>query len=358
MALATKALYSARPVLDLDGETSVELTERVLSLVVTETIEGLAHGEIVVGNWGGDTASGHVFNDRSIVDFGSEVAIRLGDGDRGGVVFVGAVSAMEAHYPEGGGPEMVLLAEDRLQELRMSRRTRSFEEVTDSEIIESIVQGHGLTASVDVDGPSRRHVAQLNQSDLAFIRDRARIVDADVWIDGTTVHVVARSRRDAGEVTLTYNSDLLELSVIADLADQRSKVVVSGWDVAAKEAIVATAEVAAIQSELGDDEAGVELLERAFGPRTESIVHTAPATSAEAQSLADAVLRTAARRFMTANGRAEGDCRLRAGTKVTLAGLGEGFNGTYIIVEVEHTYDQVQGFRTRFRAERPGWGPA
>ena len=357
MALPTGALYSARPAIQVDGSDSAALTDRVLSVIVTETTEGMSRCEIVAGNWGSrDSADGYVFNDRRTVDFGTRVAVRLGDGDRAGTVFDGLVSGLEAHYPQTRAPEIVFLAEDRLQELRMTRRTRSFEEASDDDIIRDVVSAHGLTASVDVDGPTHHHVAQANQSDLAFIRERARLVDADLWIDGSTVHVASRGRRGGEEVTLTYNADLHEVSILADLARQRSTVVVAGWDVAGKEAIAAEASVSAIQSELGDDTSGIDLLEGAFAARTDTIVHTSPATTAAAQAQADMALRTSARRFVTATGLTEGDARLRAGTRVRLAGLGAGFNGLYTLVEVEHAFDGQRGYQARFRAERPGLG--
>jgi len=358
MALQTAALYSARPAVRVDGADSAAVTDRVLSVVVTETSEGMSRCEIVAGNWGGGqgSADGYVFNDRSTVDFGTSVAVRLGDGDRAGTVFDGVVSGIEAHYPQDRAPEIVFLAEDRLQELRMTRRTRSFEEATDEDIIRDVVRAHGLTASIDVDGPTHHHVAQANQSDLAFLRERARLVDADLWIDGSTVHAASRGRRGDEEVTLTYNADLHEMSVLAELARQRSTVVVAGWDVAGKEAIAAEAGISAIRPELGDDTSGIDLLEAAFAARTDTIVHTSPATVAIAQAQADMALRTSARRFVTAAGLAEGDARLRAGTRVRLAGLGTGFNGRYTLVEVEHAFDGRQGYQTRFRAERPGLG--
>ena len=358
MALPTSAFYSSRPVLQVDGSDSATLTDRALSLTVTETTEGMSRCELVVGNWGGQGADGYVFNDRSTVDFGSRVAVRLGDGDREGTVFDGVITGIEAHYPQDRAPEIVFLAEDRLQELRMTRRTRSFEEASDADVIRAVVAAHGLSASVDVTGPTHHHVAQANQSDLAFVRDRARLVDADLWIEGSTVHVASRGRRGSEALTLTYNADLREVSVLADLARQRSTVVVAGWDPTAKEAIAAEAGTSAIQAELDGDTSGIQLLEQALAARTETIVHTSPGTAAVAQAGADMALRTSARRFVTATGLAEGDARLRAGSRVRLAGLGAGFNGRYAVVEVEHTFDGRSGFRSRFRAERPGLGGA
>lgn len=358
MALPTSALYAARPSFRLDGSESAELTDHVLSFVVSETEAGLARCELVVGNWSGTSEHGYIFNQRDVVDFGSELAITIGDGDRAGTVFTGRVTGIEAHYPTARPPEIVFLADDRLQDLRMTRRTRSFDDASDADAISEVISAHGLTPQVDIDGPTHKHVAQLNLSDLAFIRERARLADAEVRIDGSTVHVVARARRQSQAVTLTFGRDLYEVSILADLAGQRSTVVVAGWDVAAKQAIAAEATVSAVRSELGQDTAGIDLLEQRLAARTETIVHTAPTTTAEAQARADAELRASARRFMVATARSEGDSRLRVGTRVTLAGLGPGFNGSYTLTEVEHTFDARMGYQTRFRAERPGIGAA
>jgi phage protein D len=356
MALPTSALYSARPTFAVGGSDSAELTDHALSLVVSDAIDGLARCELVVGNWSGASEHGYLFNQRDVVDFGAELKISIGDGDRAGVVFAGRVTGIEAHYPASRPPEMVFLAEDRLQDLRMTRRTRSFEDASDADVIRQVVNGHGLTPEIDIDGPTYKHVAQLNTSDLAFIRDRARVADAELWLAGKTVHVVARNGNSSGPVTLTFGRDLYEVSILADLSGQRSTVVVAGWDVAAKEAIAAEATVSAIRSELGDDTAGVDLLEQKLDARSETIVHTAPTTTDEAQARADAELRARARRFLVATARSEGDARLRIGTRVKLAGLGAGFDGTFTLVEVEHTFDGRLGYQTRFRAERPGIG--
>ncbi len=354
----TAALYSARPRVDLAGEPSLDLTDGLLSLVCTETTEGLARCEAVFGNWGLKEGSNqYLYSDRRQLDFGAELSIGLGSGDRSGTVFDGRISGLEAHFPALSTPEITVLAEDRLQDLRMTRRTRTFEDLSDEDVINQVVSPHGLSADVDIEGSTHRLIAQTNQSDLAFLRDRARLVDAEIWLAGTTVHVVARSRRRSDNVELTLNSDLHEVSVLADLATQRTSVTVSGWDRTAKEVIEQQATESAIQSELNGDTSGPGLLESAFGARAETLVHTVPLSSAEAQSRADSVMRTLARRFVTAVGCSEGDARLRVGTSVDLIGLGPGFTGTYYLVEVEHTFDPGQGYLTRFRAERAGLGP-
>ena len=152
---------------------------------------------------------------------------------------------------------------------------------------------------MDISSTSYRVLSQLNQSDLAFLRQCARDIDAEVWISGSELHIQTRSRRDQGEVSLTYGQTLREFSVMADLAEQRTAVSVSGWDIAAKESIVEVADETSIANELGSDISGANLLKAQFGERVERIVHSAPLVNEEATNIAKAYFGRISRRFVT-----------------------------------------------------------
>ena len=101
------------------------------------------------------------------------------------------------------------------------------------------------------------------------------------------------------DVTLTYNADLHEVSILADLAGSGAAVVVAGWDVAAKEAIAAERRHCRDPGRARPaTPPASSCSSRRSQARTETIVHTAPATTAEAQAQADMALRTSARRFV------------------------------------------------------------
>ena len=76
--------------------------------------------------------------------------------------------------------------------------------------------------------PDARVLAQINQSDLAFLRDRARAADADVWVEGKTLHAAARASRTDSRLELVHGARLREFAVCADLAHQRTAVVCGG----------------------------------------------------------------------------------------------------------------------------------
>jgi len=240
----------------------------------------------------------------------------------------------------------------------MTRRTRTFADASDSDVMNKIAQDHGLQPNIDISGPTYKVLAQVNQSDLAFVRDRARSIDAEVWMDDRNFYAKQRSSRNNGTVTLNYGGELRELCVTADLAGQRTKVSVNGWDIAGKSALTHEATDQAISNELNGDTSGLSILKTAFGDRKESLVHTIPLNSNEAQVEAESVLKMTARRFVVAHGMAQANAKLRVGTYVDLQALGPMFSGKYYLTHVKHVFDGADGFRTEFTGERPGIGRA
>jgi hypothetical protein len=350
--------FAARPTIRVDGTAQGRLAEQdLLSVLVEETSLGLFRCEASFRNWG--SAHGAVdftYFDRSVLDFGRPFSIEFGAPGASGPVFAGRITAIEGHYPLGRDAEVLVLAEDRLQDLRMERRTRSFENLSDADIFRRIASAQGLQAQVDVDGPTYRVVVQLNQSDLAFLRERAAAIDAELWIDNRTLYVQARARRNSGSVSLTWGDKLLEFTVAADLAHQRSTVRVTGWSVSEKQLIKAEASTAAIGSELAGLQGGSAILAAALAPRTETVTVATPFGQPEAQAVAEARYRARARGFVRGTGVADGNPKVRVGTRLTLAGLGPLFNGDYTVTRARHSFTLQDGFRTTFDVERPGIG--
>lgn len=331
------------------------IAQELEDLLIMENASGLYRCEAVFNNWGPSNGNvGFLFFDRRTLDFGKSFQVKLGSD----TIFDGRIMGMEAHFPEGSQAALNILAEDRFQDLRMTRRTRTFVDVSDADVINQVANEYGLTPKVDVTGPKYKVLAQINQSDLAFLRERARSIDAELWMDGKTLNAQARTKRNGGTARLTYRRELREFTVLADLAQQRTSVMVNGWDVASKSGIQYEATESIIKGELNGDTSGTNILSSAFGERKEALAHTVPLTSSEAQAEAEAFFKMSARRFITGRGIAEADSKLRVGSFVELLSLGPLFSGKYYLSEVKFLFDIAHGIRVEFTAERPGLGQA
>ena len=350
--MTTLTFRTARPLLILNGQNNTELSERLLHLMVIETASGLYRCEATVSNWDPDhAAGGYLYFDRKSIDFGKSFKVKFGDQD----VFDGRIMALEARFPIGGAPELEVLAEDRFQDLRMTRRTRSWSDMSDADVFRRIAQDHSLQAQINLNGLTHKVLAQVNQSDLAFLRDRARVLDGEVWVSGSSLFAKPRRDRKAESLQLTYQTELREFKVMADLSQQNTGTTVSGWDVAGKSAIQHEATDSTLSNELGQLQSGAAIMQSALGQRKQSVVHSMPFTQQEVRAEAEAYFKLAARRFVVGRGVSEADGRLKVGNEVDLAGLGPLFNGKYVLTEVRHVFDG-RGARTEFVVERAGLG--
>jgi uncharacterized protein len=342
-----------RPQIRLDGKDAPSLSAGLIRLRVHEDQTGLLSCEATFGNWGpADGRVGFLYFGRDQLEFGKDLDV-VGDE---ATLFSGRISAIEGTFPDGAPPLVTVLAEDRFQDLRMTRRTRSFLKLSDAQVMREIASEHGLDADIDVTGPTHDVLAQLNQSDLAFLRQRARSLDAELWVGDGTLNVKQHTRRQGGRLRFGYGNELSHFVVAADLAHQRSSVTVTGWDVAGKQGLSERADDAALGGELGNGDSGASVLRTALAERNETVSHAAPLASDEAQARAEAIFRRGARRFVRGHGIAQTDARLRVGATVQLDGIGPLFSGDYYVADATHRFDAEHGMRTDFTVERPGLG--
>jgi phage protein D len=353
--VSASAVISARPTFSVGGRTRPSLTGGLLDLRIREHVHGLSSCEATFGNWGAAQGStGFLYFDRQTLDFGKDLAVSF----LGRRVFTGRITGLEAGYYEASPPTLTVLVEDRYQDLRMTRRTRTWEQIDDAEVMRQIAGEHGLTPDIDVRGPQHAVIAQVDQSDLAFLRDRARTIDAELSMDDRTLTVRSHAARAGSPLKLALGSGVRSFTSTADLAGQRTALDVTGWDVAAKSALRESATDAVLGAELKGGESGAGVLGSALGQRKEAVVHGVPLTSGEARATAEALYRQRLRRFVSGRGVAEPNPSLRPGAWLRIDGLGPLFTGEFYVTEVSHVFDGVRGLRSEFAVERAGLGGA
>jgi len=351
-------LYSSSaPVVKTGGTVQPDLGRDLLRAEVDEGIEGLRRLVLhVVASATRQPSSGDLveYLDGSVFDYGRAIEVSLGPAGNEKIVFKGTVSAIEVSFEQGDVPHVTVLAEDELMGLRMTQTSATYIQVSDADLAAAIASRHGLTPDVRVDGPTYDVVQQFNQSDLDFLRCRARLLAAEVWAWDGTLHVCSRANRPGTMLTLTQGNELLSVSVRGDLAHQAASVRVSGFDARQRDTIDETAPASAIQAEVTGGRTGPQVLAQAISSLRAHRVTKVPLVKAEAQAFATAEMLRRARRFVTVHGVTAGSPEMVVGSRLTLDRVGKPFNGDgYYATRVRHAYDLHLGHRTYFDAERP-----
>lgn len=354
--------YSSHaPVFSVDSRTEGALARDILRLDVEEGLLGLrtmvAHLQAIGPESDGspETLS---YLDGTVVDLGRSIEVVVGPAGGERRVFKGTISAVEVSFEKGGLPYVSVFAEDALMRLRMRERTVTYSDVSDADIVGRIADEHGLGSDAPIEGPKYPMVHQFEQSDLAFIRDRALRLDAEVWLDSDeVVHVADREQRGGVELVLVEGNELLAVRGRVDLAHQRPEVTMRGWNDTQVVPVSSTATAAVVAAEVAGGRTGPQVVADVFPDSALSRARRDVLDTPTAKAYADAEMRRRARSFVTVDGTTSGTPDLVPGTRLDLRRVARPFEGSgYRVVHARHSFDLTNGYRTRFRAERPRMG--
>lgn len=351
MSDSDATIISARPRVKFDGQEPEVVAHNLLSMRIDEQIGGMSSLELRMLNLRSEEDGGAdlAFEDDQIVKLGAEVVIGMGDEQSSIAIFRGLVTAIEELYGQDGPPEILVLAEDKLRKAQLARRTKVWDDATISDIASQVASDLGLTPRVTGLSENIGTQVQLNESDLAFLRRLLATHDGELQVIENELHVMPRNDVQRGQLEFDGLRDLRRARFVADLAHQVSQITISGWDAAQGERVGVTSDVSSFGP--GSGATGAQKLQQALGRRSEHIAFGTPVNTDEAQALANATHRQRAARFVTLDGTAEGNARLRVGTHIRVTGVSRRFVNTYRVVRASHRFDLRSGYETDFEAE-------
>jgi len=352
-ATATLApVYRARPTLRFRGEVDERASELVREMSMSESEGGMRSLVLELSNWASTRGGGAelAFEASDNLRLGGEIEVYGGEVDRPLALFQGRITALEGVHERGRAPRLRVLAEDALMGARMVRRSRVFRDQSPADTVRSVAGELGLNPVISgLEAPVRSR-AQVDETDLAFLRRILVRLDADLQIVGEELHASPRDEVRRAELTLDVQQDLRTLEVSADLAHQVTSLSVRGWDATQGRAVLAERS-SGTHLGPGRGQAGAQVLAEAMAERPENLGHLTVETQEEADALAEAAFDRRARRFVQARGVTEGNPELRVGVHLTLGGIGRHFANDYYVVATRHLYDPEAGYQTEFTAE-------
>jgi len=345
-------LISAAPTVRIAEQSMPLLTNSIHSMRVTEQIGGLSTLELCLydnlsfangsAGWGATATSP--------LQLGAAIKIYCGVTSAPQEVFDGVITAIEGEYVDARPPLFTILAEDRLWKARRKRRSRIFENQSPADIVKAIASDYGLTPQVreGLDAPQSIW-AQMNESDLAFLRRILTRFDCDIQAVDDKLQAGKRAQDARTSVTLHKGKELVRARITADLADQVTSVRVGGYDSAAGDAVLSTATAGSMGPGTGSD--GPRMLRAAFGEVVETSGDADALTSTEGDLVARALYGQRARRFVRIDGSAQGDPQIRVGSKLTIMDVNPFFANDYSVTRAVHRFDLACGYLTDFLAE-------
>ncbi len=265
----------------------------------------------------------------------------------------GEITALSPSFGEGMIARLVVEGYDRSHRLYRETKSAAYLNKKDSDLASEIARAAGLQAEVETTATVYDHIYQHNQSDLAFLRQRAARIGYEVFVEGEKLYF-RKPPSGQGEETLIWGEDLKTFAPRMTLAEQVDEVVVRGWDVQRQEAIVGRAQTGSLYPNVQEQKNGAQWAGD-FGSGKKVIVDHPVVSQAEADAIAAARLDELSGAFIEAEGEAFRRPGIRAGRFIELQGLGERFSGHYLVTSALHRYTP-EGLQTTFwvRGSRTG----
>jgi phage protein D len=323
-------------------------SDDVRAVTVEHAVGEPAWFALELSNWDPDRLQVR-WSDGPLFAVGGVVEVLLGYVGALTPVLQGEITSLEPLFRAGRPPLLVVGGYDHGHRLTRTRRTRSFVQMRDSEIVAELARAAGLRVEAPATPTIHPYVVQANQTDWAFLRERAARIGHELLVRDKVLRLDPADPGAAAPVRLAVGKDITEFRPRLSAVGQVGEVAVRGWDVKRKSAVVGRHHGPPGGQPPG--RSGPSTADAAFGSSTTAHVDLVPRSKAEADLIAEGSWAAIASGFVRGAAECGGDARLRAGTAVEITGAGTRFSGRYGVTAVTHTLDTA-GYRTTLTVQK------
>jgi phage protein D len=271
-------------------------------------------------------------------------------------LFKGEVSGLELDLAGHGVPTLLVRCYDLSHRLHRGRYSRSFVQMTDTDIVRKVAEEAEFTVHADNSSQVHDWVLQNNQTNWEFLTERSARIGFHLYVQGER-DLYFRKVKDSGDETLTldWGKSLRSFRPRIAATPQVDEVVVRGWDPKEKQAILGRCQQPTGVPQIGETAPGGDVARKAFGAARLAVVDRPVHSQAEADDLARSICDDMGGRFLEADGLCYGQPKLRPGMMVRIDNIGRRFSGRYMATSTTHVYSAAEGYTTLFTvsAKRP-----
>ena len=339
--------YTPEVSLKIQGETAPEeLMEDLLQVVVEESLHLPGMFTLVINNpYTPGQEEGKFWKHEDRFEIGKSIKISFKSSTTKSQeyeeqieedILEGEITAIEAHFTAGSQAPIIVRGYDASHRLTRGRFNRSFQNMTDSDVVQKVIGEVGLSAgTVDSSGAPHDYIFQENQTNMEFLRERAARNGFELFVQNGKLNF--RKPKADESVSLRWLKELHSFQVRISSAEQVSSVEVRGWDYTQKQAIVSTqsSETVLTETKYGSGkETSSAFQEKPADPKL-VVVDQPVFTSKEADAIAQAIFDELGGEFVHADAKAEGNPAIRPGRVIELEEMSK-YSGKYYVTEARH----------------------
>ena len=308
---------------------------QILSIAVSKEVNRIPLARIDLVD--GDASSGNFpASNEDLFIPGKDIEILLGYHSEEKTVFKGMTVRQSIRIREGNA-RLIVECRDKAFKMTIGRKSRYFEEVTDSDVFETIIGEHGLEKEVEATQAQHLELVQYESTDWDFIVSRADVNGLLCMADDGKMTIQKPDFSQSSIVTALYGATIMELDAEMDGRYQYEGVKAEHWDMANQE----VREVEASEPSYdGPGNISQTELGESLGQPVLEMQHAGSMKQEELQAWADAKLQRSRLAKIKGRVRFQGFADVKPGMMVELQGIGDRFSGKAFVSGIQH---QVSG---------------
>lgn len=281
---------------------------------------------------------------------GKKIEIKGGYGSQVSTLFIGEIVGLDMDLSALNAPTFLLRALDKSHRLHRGRKSRSFVQVKDSDLVRQLIGEAGLThGTIEETTGVHAWVFQNNQTNWEFLYARAHRAGFRLSVEGDG-KVNFQKVTDDGTVAVTvqWGNQLRSFRPRVSAGHQVNSVKVRGWDRQQKQTILGESTHASGVPQIGTNTQGGEVASTAFGSSEMHIVDQPIYSQEEANVLAQSILDDIAGEYIEGDGLCDGNPALMPGKLIEIGNSVPKYNGKYHVTSTTHTFTPAEGYTTLF----------
>ncbi|WP_057938977.1 type VI secretion system tip protein VgrG [Algoriphagus resistens] len=308
---------------------------QVLEINVYSELNKIPYATIKLAD-GSAADSDFEISNRGDFALGKSIEIQLGYNTDDQSVFRGIVIC-NSHIVQGNKSILLVTCKHEAVKMTVSPKSRHFNEITDSEVVEQILQDNGLS-EIDIQafGNTQEQLLQANVTDWDFMIGRIDTNGMACLIDGSELKVIKPDPSLNPVLDLIFGTNILSFRADSDIRSQATAVKAFSWDYANQ--TVLEAEGATLDSASPGNIQGSTLAE--INGQEFEIRSSGKFSNESLQSLADAKKNKQSLSKIKGKIAFGGNADVKPGEWLNLAGIGDQFNGKAFVSAVQHEVSQ------------------
>ncbi|PTX64055.1 Rhs element Vgr protein [Kordia periserrulae] len=304
----------------------------IQSVEVEKGVNRISTARVVVidGNPGKET-----FEASSSSTFvpGNTITIEAGYDSSNKTIFKGIITKQSIRIHGAEGSVLVVECRDEAVKMIVGRKSVTYSKQKDSDIISTIIGNYsGLSADVTATSTQWDEQVQYYTTDWDFVLSRAETNGMIVTTLNGKVSVFPPDNDTSSVLEIAYGNNLLEFNASLDSVTQLGSAKATSWDYTQQQ----TASGEATVSYAGPGNLSSKKLSEVVGLSEYDLQTTTPLESSDLTNWSKAALVKSAYSKIRGDVKFQGSDLVDPGKYITLAGLGDRFNGDHIISNVHH----------------------